>query len=172
MLKIENIQYAYGKEQCIRDLSLEVPQGKIFCLLGPSGCGKSTLLRLIAGLEKLHEGRIEIDQSAVSTKRSHLPTENREIGMVFQDYALFPHLSILENIQFGLKNLSKKEKLDRAREVLAQVAMEKYAERYPHTLSGGQQQRIALARALAPRPKLMLLDEPLWARLDVASAPA
>ena len=160
MLELKNIQYAYGKEACVKDTSLHIPEGKIFCLLGPSGCGKSTLLRLIAGLERLQGGSITIGGTPVSTDRIHVPTENREIGMVFQDYALFPHMTVEENIRFGLKKLSSTEKKARVQEVLAQVDIAELAKRYPHTLSGGQQQRVALARAIAPRPKLILLDEP------------
>jgi iron(III) transport system ATP-binding protein len=148
---VERLSHAYDGRAVLTDASLSVAAGEILCLLGPSGCGKTTLLRLVAGLEALQTGQIVIDGTDVTA----LPPERRGIGLVFQDFALFPHLSALDNVAFGIG-----ADRARAREVLTRLHMEDYAAAYPHTLSGGQQQRIALARALAPRPRVMLLDEP------------
>jgi iron(III) transport system ATP-binding protein len=149
-------------------VSFKLAQGEILGLLGPSGCGKTTLLRMIAGFEQPTDGTIELAGNVVASPHDLLPPEQRNTGMVFQDYALFPHLSIADNIAFGLKKkkLSKKDIKQRINEVLALVGLEGLEKRYPHQLSGGQQQRVALARALAPKPALMLLDEPL-SNLDV-----
>ncbi|MGB5592763.1 MAG: ABC transporter ATP-binding protein [Crocosphaera sp.] len=148
--------------------NFKLAQGEILGLLGPSGCGKTTLLRMIAGFEQPTAGTIELAGNLVASPHDLLPPEKRNTGMVFQDYALFPHLSIADNIAFGLKKkkLSKKDIKQRISEVLALVGLEGLEKRYPHQLSGGQQQRVALARALAPQPALMLLDEPL-SNLDV-----
>ena len=151
MLVIEDISHTYGGLCVLEQANLRVSPGEIACLLGPSGCGKTTLLRLVAGLEPLQTGRILVD----GTDLAAAPPERRGIGLVFQDFALFPHLSALDNVAFGIAADRK-----RAREVLRRLGMEDYAGAFPHTLSGGQQQRIALARALAPRPRVMLLDEP------------
>ncbi|MCG8357425.1 MAG: ABC transporter ATP-binding protein, partial [Kiloniellales bacterium] len=130
------------------------------CLLGPSGCGKTTVLRIAAGLEPVQQGQVTLDGRVVADPRLAVPIEERGIGMVFQDYALFPHLSVADNVAFGLRRLSGEARRARVKEVLGQVGMADSAAAYPHTLSGGQQQRVALARALAPRPRVMLLDEP------------
>jgi iron(III) transport system ATP-binding protein len=135
-------------------------------LIGPSGCGKTTLLRAVAGLERASAGEIRLAQSVVSSADAHVAPESRRIGMVFQDYALFPHLSVQDNVSFGLHKQPRAEREARVREVLALVGLSSSAQRYPHELSGGQQQRVALARALAPKPQLLLLDEP-FSNLDV-----
>lgn len=153
----------------VDDLSLELPQGEIMALLGPSGCGKTTLLRLIAGFENLDAGSITLAGQEVANERQALSPEKRRVGFVFQDYALFPHLTVLQNVLFGLhdKKYNAKAKLERAEEVLELVGLNAFHKRRPHQLSGGQQQRVALARALAPEPAIMLLDEP-FSNLDAA----
>jgi iron(III) transport system ATP-binding protein len=169
-LVVEGVRHAYGKHVVVDGVSLAVAPAEILCLLGPSGCGKTTTLRIIAGLEEMQEGRIAIDGSVVANGRVGVPPERRRVSLLFQDFALFPHLTVLENVAFGLSDLAPKDRATRAREVLGQVDMLDYASAYPHVLSGGQQQRIALARARAPRPRVMLLDEPfsnLDARLRV-----
>ncbi len=159
---------AAAARAAVNAVSLTLSPGQIGVLIGPSGCGKTTLLRAVAGLERLHGGRIEMQGEVLSDASSglHVAPEARRIGMVFQDYALFPHLSVADNVGFGLRHLPKSERRTRAHEVLEWVGLAHAAQRAPHQLSGGQQQRIALARALAPRPRLMLLDEP-FSSLDV-----
>lgn len=164
-LEIEAVSHRYGAVLAVDEVTLAVAPGEVVCLLGPSGCGKTTLLRVAAGLEVLQRGRVRIAGALVADDRRCLPPEQRGVGMVFQDYALFPHLSVGENVAFGLRRLSREQRRARALEVLARVGIAELAESYPHTLSGGQQQRVALARALAPRPPVMLLDEP-FAGLD------
>ncbi|MEN9433014.1 MAG: hypothetical protein RLZZ422_603 [Pseudomonadota bacterium] len=159
-LILEHIAIQYGKQAVIHDMSLQVEHGQIGCLLGPSGCGKTTLLRAIAGFEPVTAGKIALGDTIISSPSIQIPPEKRQIGMVFQDYALFPHLTIAKNISFGIRHLSKAEQTKRIAQLLELVNLSGYEKRYPHELSGGQQQRIALARALAPKPKLMLLDEP------------
>ena len=166
-LKIENVFHKYEKMNSLKDISFHILKGEIISILGPSGCGKSTLLRVIAGIEQIHEGRILIDGHQIANENLHTPPENREVGLVFQDLALFPHLSIFKNIEYGLLKLNKDDKIKRISEILSIVKMEKYSDKYPHLLSGGQQQRIALARAIAPLPKILLLDEP-FSGLDMA----
>ena len=166
MLQIENITVKIDHNKIVSDVSFNLKKGEISCLLGPSGCGKTTLLRAIAGFLEVSQGRILLDGRAVSKRKDTMPPEKRKVGMVFQDFALFPHLSIKNNILFGIRKLSKKQQLSRIQEMLAMVNMQAFAERYPHELSGGQQQRVAIARALAPKPKLLLLDEP-FSSLDV-----
>ncbi len=166
-LVLDRVSHAYGDLLAVDDLSLTVAAGELVCLLGPSGCGKTTALRIAAGLEHLQAGRVVLAGRVVAGERRELPPEERNIGLVFQDYALFPHLSVRANVAFGLNKLPAKERRTRAEQVLAQVGMDTYAEAYPHQLSGGQQQRVALARALAPRPPVMLLDEP-FSGLDQA----
>lgn len=149
----------------VENLNLEIEKGEIVTLLGPSGCGKTTTLRMIAGFEQPTEGIIRIDNRIVQDSRISLPPEKRGVGMVFQDYALFPHLNIEKNVMFGLNKWSSRKKKQRAIEVLDLVGLADYGKRYPHELSGGQQQRVALARALAPYPDVVLMDEP-FSNLD------
>ena len=165
-LEVKGVGHAFGDRRVLEDVSLQVGTREILCLLGPSGCGKTTLLRLIAGLEDLQQGSILVDGETLADPSFSIPPERRSMCLLFQDFALFPHLTVLENVTFGLSHLTEDERQKRAREVLDQVGMLGYAESYPHVLSGGEQQRIALARARAPRPRLFLLDEP-FSNLDV-----
>lgn len=165
-LELVGIDLAYGTHRVVRGLSLRLEKGRIGCLLGPSGCGKTTVLRSIAGFERVLAGEIRLDGVVVSRKDHHLPPERRRIGMVFQDYALFPHLTISGNIAFGLRGDSTDTRSSRVDELLDLVGLAGQGEKFPHEMSGGQQQRVALARALAPRPSLLLLDEP-FSNLDV-----
>ncbi|WP_346796308.1 ABC transporter ATP-binding protein [Halomonas sp. Bachu 37] len=161
VLALDNIRHAYGRHTALENINLEMHPGEVVCLLGPSGCGKTTLLRIVAGLEVLQHGSLALNGKNVGARgKAHVPPEKRNVGLAFQDSALFPHLTVLENITFGLKALPGRQRRRRAMEMLEQLGMTAYADSYPHTLSGGQQQRIALARALAPEPQLMLLDEP------------
>jgi iron(III) transport system ATP-binding protein len=159
-LHLENLGHAYGKIRAVDGFDLTVMPGEVVCLLGPSGCGKTTVLRLAAGLERLQQGRILINGKVVADPDVHVSPEDRFVGLVFQDYALFPHLTVAENVAFGLNKLPAEESRDRVASVVDRVDIGEMADRYPHELSGGQQQRVALARALAPRPPLILLDEP------------
>ena len=162
---LKNVSKVFnGKVEAVSEISLNVEQGEFFSLLGPSGCGKTTILRLIAGLEAPDSGEVIIGGSPVAGSK-WIPPEKRGAGLVFQDYALFPHMTIFDNIAFGLKGCGRKESNRRVEEMLEIVGLAGMAKRYPHELSGGQQQRIALARALAPFPKVMLLDEP-FSNLD------
>jgi iron(III) transport system ATP-binding protein len=154
------VHHAFGETQVLNNVSLTVPAGEVVCLLGPSGCGKTTLLRIAAGMERLQRGSVTIDEVTVADENSQLPPEDRRIGYMFQDYALFPHLTILDNVAFGLFRQDKDAARKRAMHMLEHVGMTKHAGKHPHMLSGGQQQRVALARALAPKPRLVLLDEP------------
>ncbi len=176
-LNVSGVSHAYGDVRTLSGVSLHVAQGEVVALLGPSGCGKSTLLRLVCGLEPVHEGEIALEGSVVSSRKFTLPPEQRGVGLVFQDFALFPHLSVLENVLFGLETRAhafrwlgapvSKSARERAMALLARVGLESRAESPAHALSGGQQQRVALARALAPEPRLLLLDEP-FSGLDSA----
>ena len=157
-LLVEDLHHAYDGQDVVRGLSFELPRGAIGCLLGPSGCGKTTVLRCIAGFETPRAGRILLNGVAVSAPGVHLAPEHRRVGMVFQEHALFPHLTAAQNIAFGLTRNGAGEA--RARELAELTGLSGLLEKYPHELSGGQQQRVALARALAPRPELLLLDEP------------
>ena len=159
-LALEGIRHAFDGLVAVDRLDLTVQPGELVCLLGPSGCGKSTVLRIAAGLEELQCGRVRMHGRVVADDRVDLPPDQRGVGLVFQDYALFPHLSVIGNVAFGLHAESGERRRDRAQAVLEQVGMAESADAFPHTLSGGQQQRVALARALAPQPRLMLLDEP------------
>lgn len=159
-LHVIGVTHHYGETRVLDNASLMIPAGELVCLLGPSGSGKTTLMRLAAGLEHIQDGTIIIDDEIVSDKNIHIPPEHRGIGFMFQDYALFPHLSVIDNVTFGLSGIDKNKKLKRGMDVLDQVGMTKHLSKYPHMLSGGQQQRVALARALSPEPKLLLLDEP------------
>ena len=168
ILSLQNITKSFGQSKipAVNNVSLKLQQGDILALLGPSGCGKTTLLRIVGGFECPETGTVEIDKHKVCCPVTWVPPEKRDVGIVFQDYALFPHLTVAENIAFGLKNLNKQQVQQQVSEVLNLVRLENLEERYPYELSGGQQQRVALARALAPKPKLMLLDEPL-SNLDI-----
>jgi iron(III) transport system ATP-binding protein len=166
MLKLDRVSQAYGSREVVRNLSFSLEPGQIGCLLGPSGCGKTTVLRCIAGFEPVAAGHIEIDNETVSSPARLTPPEKRQIGMVFQDYALFPHLTVAGNIGFGLGMLDKQARQRRVGELLALTGLLETVNKYPHQLSGGQQQRVALARALAPKPRLLLMDEP-FSNLDV-----
>ncbi len=161
-----DVRYAGRAQAAVQGVSLGLHAGDIGVLIGPSGCGKTTLLRAVAGLEPVSSGEIRLTKSVVSSATLSVPPEQRRIGMVFQDYALFPHLSVGRNVAFGIHQLPRAEQAARVAEVLQLVGLEGSENRYPHELSGGQQQRVALARALAPRPQLMLLDEP-FSNLDV-----
>lgn len=165
-LEVENLDVSYDEHQILRQVSFTLEPGKIGCMLGPSGCGKTTVLRAIAGFEPALGGRILIDRVEVSSIHYCLAPEKRNIGMVFQDFALFPNLSVAGNIGFGLKSWRKKDQQGRVQELLAMIGMPAYSQAYPHQLSGGQQQRVALARAMAPRPGILLLDEP-FSSMDV-----
>lgn len=159
-LALERVSHRYKAKVAVDDVSLHIAAGEIVCLVGPSGCGKSTLLRLAAGLEKLQQGTVAIAGQTIADPSASLPPERRGIGLVFQDFALFPHLSVLDNVRFGLNRLPPATQRERALGALRQVGMEAYAAAYPDALSGGQQQRVALARAMAPQPAVLLLDEP------------
>ncbi|MCF8159967.1 MAG: ABC transporter ATP-binding protein [Polaromonas sp.] len=161
-----SVTYAGQMKAAVHDVSFGLHAGDIGVLIGPSGCGKTTLLRAVAGLESASAGVIRLGGEVVSQAGRSLPPESRQVGMVFQDYALFPHLSIGRNVAFGIDHLPRGERAARVAEVLALVGLEGQEDRFPHELSGGQQQRVALARALAPRPRLLLLDEP-FSNLDV-----
>ncbi len=165
LLNLKDISCGYQQQSVVRNISLHLNAGDIGCLLGPSGCGKTTTLRAIAGFEPLQAGQIELAGEVLSRPGFTLPPEKRRIGMVFQDYALFPHLTVAENIAFGIRDNPERSAI--TTEMLELVNMAQLAARYPHELSGGQQQRVALARALAPEPRLLLLDEP-FSNLDVA----
>ncbi|MFZ3530860.1 ABC transporter ATP-binding protein [Vibrio harveyi] len=159
-LSIQNLTCQYESQTVLESLSLEVEQGQIVCLLGASGCGKTTLLKAIAGLLQLSSGQMSLNCLTIDDGKNWLPPEQRNIGMIFQDYALFPHLTVAENIAFGLKNETAQQKLLKVEEMLGLVHLKGFGDRYPHQLSGGQQQRVAIARSLAYKPDLLLLDEP------------
>ena len=160
------VQYPNRPTPAVDGVSFGLHAGDIGVLIGPSGCGKTTLLRAVAGLERASSGEIKLAKSLVSSVNAFVPAESRRIGMVFQDYALFPHLDVAHNVAFGIHHLPKAERMARVTEVLELVDLPDTAKRYPHELSGGQQQRVALARALAPKPQLLLLDEP-FSNLDI-----
>lgn len=164
-LQVNNVSKALGEKSVLRSVGLTLEGGQIACMLGASGCGKTTLLRCIAGFETVDSGTVLLDKDEVASVNAHVAPHDRGIGMVFQDHALFPHLTVAQNAAFGLHALSSNERTARTREVLALVGLNAHAERYAHQLSGGQQQRAALARALATKPRLLLLDEP-FASLD------
>jgi iron(III) transport system ATP-binding protein len=158
-LALEGVGHAFGATRALTDVSLALRAGEITCLLGPSGCGKSTLLRVAAGVEGPTEGRVLIDGRVVSDAATHVPPEARGVGLVFQDFALFPHMRVAENVAFGLAG-PRASRVARVRRLLDRVGLAAHARRYPHQLSGGEQQRVALVRALAPRPRILLMDEP------------
>ncbi len=166
MIRLSGVAKSFGAVEAVRDLNLELAKGKILVLLGPSGCGKTTALRLLAGFEHPDAGEIELAGRLVAGRGADVPPEKRRVGMVFQDYALFPHLTVAKNVAYGLKGAFRGKKRDaRVAEVLSLVRLDGLEDRMPHELSGGQQQRVALARALAPEPAVVLLDEP-FSNLD------
>ena len=167
MLEVNNVSLGYGDNTVVRDVSLRLAQGEIGCLLGPSGCGKTTLLRAIGGFEPVRAGSIEVHGDVVSEPGQHLAPQDRDIGMVFQDHALFPHLNVAGNVAFGLHQLPAAQRQSRVQEMLELVGLQGMGQRWPYELSGGQQQRVALARALAPQPSLLLMDEP-FSSLDTS----
>ena len=159
-LSLREVSKRFGEHSVVDAVSLDVKPGEILCLLGPSGCGKTTLLRLIAGLERVDGGSIALGELEVSSARVFMPPEKRGVGLMFQDFALFPHMRIIDNVAFGLRRLGRDKALKEASAALARMGLESYVGHYPHMLSGGQQQRVALARAIAPRPAVLLMDEP------------
>ncbi len=165
-LHIHQINSQHQNTLILDNITLHLNAGEIGCLLGPSGCGKTTLLRTIAGLQPISQGEILLGEQLVSSTNTHLATESRKVGMVFQDYALFPHLNVEDNIRFGITNFSKTQQQERITTLLELVDLSGKEKRYPHELSGGQQQRVALARALAGKPQILLMDEP-FSGLDV-----
>jgi iron(III) transport system ATP-binding protein len=160
MVQLDGVRVAFDRIIAVDDVSLDIREGEVFCLVGPSGSGKSTLLRVIAGLERTGRGRVSIGGTDVDAPGTFVPPERRRVGMVFQDYALFPHLTIAENVAFGLTRRSKPEAAAIVGDLLQRVGLSRYAGSYPHMLSGGERQRVALARALAPSPRILLMDEP------------
>ena len=165
-LTFEAVTRRYGDNTALDNLSLDIAPGEVVCLLGPSGCGKTTLLRIASGIDKPTSGRVLINGQEVAGPDQYVPPEKRNIGLMFQDFALFPHLTILQNVAFGLNSLPSEEAMREAYAALGRVGLEGYANDYPHVLSGGQQQRVALARATVPRPSVVLMDEP-FSGLDV-----
>lgn len=167
MLEVKNVSLGYGAATVVHEVSLQLAQGEIGCLLGASGCGKTTLLRAIAGFEPVRAGAIALQGETVSAPSHCLAPQRRDIGMVFQEHALFPHHDVAGNVGFGLHRLRAAERAARVAEMLELVGLQGMGRRWPHELSGGQQQRVALARALAPRPRLLLMDEP-FSSLDAS----
>ena len=166
ILELRSVSCAYDPSRpAVRDISFSAKEGEILCLLGPSGCGKTTILRAIAGFEPVRSGQIYLSGQLVSSFQGTVPTEERRVGMVFQEYALFPHLRVADNIAFGLRHLSRTDRKHRVQEMLSLTGLEGFERRYPHELSGGQQQRVALSRALVQNPVVLLLDEP-FSNLD------
>ena len=159
-LTFENVTRDFDQTQALAGVNLDVAPAEIVCLLGPSGCGKTTLLRVAAGIEKPTSGRVLINGLEVAGPSRFVAPENRGVGLMFQDFALFPHLTIRDNVAFGLKSLTRREACAEAQAALERVGLAHYANEYPHILSGGEQQRVALARAIAPRPSVLLMDEP------------
>ena len=158
-LQVSELSHRFGPRCVVDEVTLTLAPGEVHCLVGPSGCGKTTTLRVIAGLETLQQGRIVLNGRLLAEPGRGLPPERRRVGLMFQDFALFPHLRVGENVAFGLSRRDRAARMRRVGELLAAVNLSDYARAYPHTLSGGEQQRVALARALAPEPELMLLDE-------------
>ena len=164
-LEVSHLTLAYGQDKVVSDISFNMNEGELTCLLGPSGCGKTTILRAISGFQNPSQGVIRLNGQLLTDTQHSLNPEQRNVGMVFQDHALFPHLDIADNIGFGLHQLSASDKQQRISEMLSLVGMTEQAHKYPHELSGGQSQRVALARAIAPQPSLLLMDEP-FSNLD------
>ena len=165
-LTFEGVERRFRDSMALAGVSLDIAPGEVVCLLGPSGCGKTTLLRITSGIEKPSKGRVLINEFEVAGPNRFVPPEKRNVGLMFQDFALFPHLSIVDNVAFGLKALPREDARREALAALARVGLEQHAQAYPNTLSGGEQQRVALARAIVPRPAVMLMDEP-FSGLDV-----
>jgi len=165
-LSFQHVSHQYGDVRALSDLTLEVAEGEVVCLVGPSGCGKTTALRLAAGLEKLQAGEIAVGGRLVAGPGVDVPPEKRCVGLVFQDFALFPHMTIGHNVAFGLRGRDERERRLIVDDLLDRVGLSGYRDKYPHMLSGGEQQRVALARALAPQPRVILLDEP-FSGLDI-----
>ena len=165
-ITFEAVERCYGTHQALAGFSLDIAPSEVICLLGPSGCGKTTLLRIASGIEKPTAGRVLINGVEVAGPSRFMPPEKRGVGLMFQDFALFPHLTVLENVAFGLRSLPREDAAREAMALLTRVGLAHAAAAYPHTLSGGQQQRVALARAIVPRPSVMLMDEP-FSGLDV-----
>lgn len=165
-LHLDNVSVHYGQRLAVDEVSLTIEAGTIGCLLGPSGCGKTTLLRAVAGFENLSSGTITLHRRTLSTAGMTLAPEQRKVGMVFQEFALFPHLRVADNIAFGLQKMPTTQRQTRVQELLDMIGLLDAGQRFPHQLSGGQQQRVALARAIAPRPDVLLLDEP-FSSLDI-----
>jgi iron(III) transport system ATP-binding protein len=164
-LVFENITRSFHQLTALDQISLSVAPGEIVCLLGPSGCGKTTLLRIAAGIERVDAGRVLIDGREVTSASWMIPPEKRGVGLMFQDYALFPNMTVLENVLFGVRDLPRDATLNAGQNALARMGLERFEGAYPHMLSGGEQQRVALARAIAPRPGILLMDEP-FSNLD------
>ena len=167
MLKLHDLSVSFGAKRAVRGLSFEIAEGELVCLLGPSGCGKTTTLRAVAGLERPERGRIEIAGRVLSDASVELPPPERGIGFLFQDFALFPHLTVAQNIAYGMSRRQRATDLGRVESLLERIRLRHLADSYPHMLSGGEQQRVALVRALAPRPRVVLLDEP-FSSLDAS----
>ncbi|MBN9260718.1 MAG: ABC transporter ATP-binding protein, partial [Hyphomicrobium sp.] len=165
-LTFEAVERTFDDTVALAGVSLDIAPGEVVCLLGPSGCGKTTLLRIAAGIERPTGGRVLVNDQEVAGPNRFVPPEERNVGLMFQDFALFPHLTIAQNVAFGLKQLPAAEARREAMALLARVGLERYADQHPHILSGGEQQRVALARALVPRPAVMLMDEP-FSGLDI-----
>ncbi|MGI6246530.1 MAG: ABC transporter ATP-binding protein [Pseudochelatococcus sp.] len=164
-LRLEGISRRFGNVKALDDVSLGVGRGALVCLVGHSGCGKSSLLRIVAGIDRPDEGRVLLDGREVSGSGGHVEPEDRNIGFMFQDYALFPHLNVTDNILFGLRRIGRRAARERCAAIVARLGLDHLARRFPHMLSGGEQQRVALARALAPQPDIVLMDEP-FSNLD------
>lgn len=160
LLAFEHVSRRFRESGAVIDVSFELRPGEIACLLGPSGCGKTTLLRIAAGIDRPTSGRVLLDGEEIAGPSRFVPPERRNIGLMFQDFALFPHLSIIDNVAFGLRHLDRSAALKEAAHALERVGLAEFASAFPHELSGGEQQRVALARALVPRPQVMLMDEP------------
>ena len=159
-LRVNSISWTNGNNKILDDVSFSLYPGEVLCLLGDSGCGKTSLLRVLSGLDKQDVGEIYINEDPISSGKINMPPESRPISLIFQDYALFPHMTVYQNIAYGLKDLNKQQKKLKIDKVLMDLGLIQYSEKYPHELSGGEQQRVALARATAPEPIILLMDEP------------